>query len=117
MQIDQLDDLVGQTLPVKFLEIEEDRDRLVFSARRASNEKDLRTFNVWAVLSQSAGCADQVLLSVQISEHRLKVLFHMADCCLTRLLITTGSALESLHAVTTRCVWKMRARLISCRMT
>ena len=53
-QIENLDDLVGQVLPVKFLEIEQERDRLVFSARKASNDRDMKTFSVslasWAVL-------------------------------------------------------------------
>lgn len=47
-QIENLDDLVGQVLPVKFLEIEQERDRLVFSARKASNDRDMKTFSVSA---------------------------------------------------------------------
>ena len=43
-QFDNIDDLVGTDLPVKFLEIEQERDRLVFSARKASN--DMKAFNV-----------------------------------------------------------------------
>lgn len=53
-QIENLEDLVGQVLPVKFLEIEQERDRLVFSARKASNDRDMKTFSVslacWAVM-------------------------------------------------------------------
>ena len=45
-QIENLDDLVGQVLPVKFLEIEQERERLVFSARKASNDRDMKTFSV-----------------------------------------------------------------------
>lgn len=56
-QVENLDDLVGQVLPVKFLEIEQERDRLVFSARKASNDRDMKTFSVslasWAVLASS----------------------------------------------------------------
>ena len=46
LQTDNLDDLIGQVLPVKFLEIEQERDRLVFSARKASNDRDFKTFTV-----------------------------------------------------------------------
>lgn len=41
---DNIDDLVGTDLPVKFLEIEQERERLVFSARKASN--DMKAFNI-----------------------------------------------------------------------
>lgn len=46
LQIENLDDLIGQVLPVKFLEIEQERDRLVFSARKASNDRNFKTFSV-----------------------------------------------------------------------
>lgn len=71
MQTDSLDDLVGTTIPVKFLEIEEDRERLVFSARRASNDKELRTYNVsleWSgslLIAQDCACH----CSVQLISH------------------------------------------------
>ena len=46
MQTENVDDLLNQMVPVKFLEIDQERDRLVFSARRAIDSKELKTYNV-----------------------------------------------------------------------
>ena len=45
-QIDNIEELMDQQLAVKILEIDEERDRLVFSARRAANDKDAKAYNV-----------------------------------------------------------------------
>lgn len=45
-QVANLDDLIGTVLQVKFLEIEEERERLVFSARKAANDKDMKSYKV-----------------------------------------------------------------------
>lgn len=46
VQTENVDDLLNQMVPVKFLEIDQERDRLVFSARRAIDSKELKTYNV-----------------------------------------------------------------------
>lgn len=46
MQVENVDDLMDQNLPVKFLEIDQERERLVFSARKAADSKQLKTYNV-----------------------------------------------------------------------
>ena len=55
MQTENLDDMVGTTISVKFLEVEEDRERMVFSARRASNDKEFRAYNVSFTCTEDAG--------------------------------------------------------------
>ena len=71
LQVENLDDLVGQVLPVKFLEIEQERDRLVFSARKASNDRDMKTFSVslasWVVLASSYCSACIVSIDIQVT--------------------------------------------------
>lgn len=37
---------MDKTMPVKFLEIDQERERLVFSARKAADSKQLKTYNV-----------------------------------------------------------------------
>lgn len=59
VQFDNIDDLVGTDLPVKFLEIEQERERLVFSARKASN--DMKAFNVSLDSSEQWGLQLQTL--------------------------------------------------------
>jgi hypothetical protein len=46
VQVENVDDLMDQNLPVKFLEIDQERERLVFSARKAADSKQLKTYNV-----------------------------------------------------------------------
>jgi hypothetical protein len=44
---EDLETLVGQTLMVKFLEVDEEQERVVFSARRAHSETFTSGFKVW----------------------------------------------------------------------
>ena len=45
-QVENVDDLMDKNMPVKFLEIDQERERLVFSARKAADSKNLKTYNV-----------------------------------------------------------------------
>lgn len=45
-----MEDLVGYEIPVKFLEVDEERERLVFSNRRASAEGEVQGFKVGDVV-------------------------------------------------------------------
>ncbi len=45
-QVENVDDLMDKSMPVKFLEIDQGRERLVFSARKAADSKQLKTYNV-----------------------------------------------------------------------
>ena len=46
LQIDNMEDYVNQHLAVKIIEVEMDKQRVVFSARKASNDKQLEEYNV-----------------------------------------------------------------------
>ena len=41
-----VEDLIGTRIPVKFLEVDRPRGRLVFSARKVANEKEMPAFKV-----------------------------------------------------------------------
>lgn len=44
--VDNVDDLMDKNMPVKFLEIDQERERLVFSARKAADSKQLKTYSI-----------------------------------------------------------------------
>ena len=41
-----MDELINQALPMKIIEVEGDKERLVFSAKKAANDRHLEEFNV-----------------------------------------------------------------------
>lgn len=48
---DNLEEYVGYELPAKFLEVDEEEERLVFSHRRASSDSDMQNFKVGDVVT------------------------------------------------------------------
>ncbi|KAF8068441.1 PU1 [Scenedesmus sp. PABB004] len=48
---ENMEDYVGYELPAKFLEVDEDEERLVFSHRRASSDAEMQNFNVGDVVT------------------------------------------------------------------
>ena len=41
-----MEQLIDTRIPVKFLEVSQERARLVFSARKVANEKEVQKYNV-----------------------------------------------------------------------
>ena len=53
LQIENMDDYVNQNLAVKIIEVDIEKQRVVFSARKATNDKQLEEYNV---SDQLVGC-------------------------------------------------------------
>ena len=73
-QVENVDDLMDKSMPVKFLEIDQERERLVFSARKAADNKQLKTYNV----SHLSCCSGHNPISMPCGLHTRQSMF----CCL-----------------------------------
>ena len=87
---------MDKNMPVKFLEIDQERERLVFSARKAADSKQLKTYNV-------SFCLNLLLRAYSdFNTICLAGCIHAIHCSVASALCTWGSMQCIIAAYNTR---------------